>query len=200
MKRRPRCRQSRENDAGALAGVPPDDRFPPNTSVVVQIGPGTPSAEGPRKTDKSQSYSLFSTTRRSVAWQYCKKEVRGVSARVSARAVVQQPDRRGEVRPQDGHRRAGDPRREDRSVRQLPVDPRPHQGTKRKVTLASTIPDQFGQTLGKDETLTFHIGTAGKTLYSTAGEFVVLIHGGAAVLDLVDQPHQGEGEGVRGRP
>ena len=43
-----------------------------------------------------------------------------------------------------------------------------------KATFSSRIPDTFGQTLGKDEVVTFKTGKAQKSLFTTGGQFVVL--------------------------
>src|SRR5690606_28062424 len=43
---------------GRFPALKPTEPLPVDTSVSVVIGPGTPSAEGPRKTKKSQSYSF----------------------------------------------------------------------------------------------------------------------------------------------
>jgi uncharacterized protein YfaS (alpha-2-macroglobulin family) len=149
------------------------DALPQDSPVNVTVGPGTPSAEGPRTTATPQAFSFKTYGALRVTNHEC-----GYNKRCS---------------PQDNwsitfsnplDREAFDPA-------QVKIEPEvPNatinvygqtmyiSGAKRgrttyKVTLDSSLRDDFGQTLGQTAPLTFNVGAADPALLST-GNFVVL--------------------------
>ena len=142
----------------------PSSPLPVDSQVTVSVGPGTPSAEGPRKTEKSQDYSFHTYGAMRITDQSCKG------------------DREDECPPYSGFwvelSNPIDGKTFDKSM--VTVDP-PISGLKvvgrgnsinltgatkgrstYKATFSSRIPDVFGQTLGKDEVITFKTGKAQK--------------------------------------
>ncbi|HZI18075.1 MAG TPA: alpha-2-macroglobulin family protein [Pyrinomonadaceae bacterium] len=155
-------------ERGGTGALPPDSR------VTVTIGPGTPSAEGPRVTTKAESFAFrtygpLRVVRSECGW--------------NGRCTPAEPWRVVFSNPLD--REALDPR-------QIKVEPEIEglslqgygaelhiNGTKRgrtqyRVTLDASIKDQFGQTLGEPHTLTFNVGQADPMLASAGGTMVVL--------------------------
>ncbi|MDT4968148.1 MAG: alpha-2-macroglobulin [Acidobacteriota bacterium] len=150
------------------------DALPADSAITVQIGPGTPSAEGPRTTTAPQTlsfrtYGVFQVTEHRCGWQkVCTPFDQWMitfSNPVDAAAF---------------------------DVSQLRVEPAVQSiktqiygnviyisATKRgrmtyKVTLDHSIKDIFGQTLGKDTSLTFNVGPAPASLVSNGKAFVAL--------------------------
>jgi uncharacterized protein YfaS (alpha-2-macroglobulin family) len=149
--------------------------LPVDTSVTIAIGPGTPSAEGPRKTEEKQAFSFHTYGAMRVTDQSCKsaadecgpfapfwiqmsnpvdtkkfkKEMVSVEPAIPAMKVTA----RGESISITGATKG-------RSTY--------------RVTLSGALPDTFGQTMGQDANLTFVTGPADKALFTTGGEFVVL--------------------------
>jgi uncharacterized protein YfaS (alpha-2-macroglobulin family) len=149
------------------------DALPQDSPVNVIVGPGTPSAEGPRTTTTPQVFSFKTYGALRVTDHRC-----GYEKRCS-------PQDQWAIdfsNPLD--REAFDPA-------QVKIEPEvPNAtinvygrtiyigGVKRgrtayKVTLDSTLRDDFGQTLGQTAPLTFNVGAADPALFST-GSFVVL--------------------------
>lgn len=149
------------------------DALPQAAPVNVTVGPGTPSAEGPRTTAAAQSFS-FKT--------YGALRVTGHQCAYEKRCSPQDYWRIDFSNPLD--REAFDPA-------QVKIEPEiPNaavnvygqtmyiNGSKRgrttyKVTLAPDLRDEFGQALGASAPLTFTVGPADAALFST-GNFVVL--------------------------
>ncbi|HVF44015.1 MAG TPA: DUF6049 family protein [Pyrinomonadaceae bacterium] len=149
------------------------DLLPHDTSVSVTVGPGTPSAEGPRTTAAPQSFTFRTYGALRVTGHQC-----GYEKRCS---------------PQDGWRIdfSNPLDREAFDPAQVKIEPEvPNasvnaygqtlyiNGSKRgrttyKVTLAPDLRDEFGQSLGATAPLTFNVGPADPALFST-GNFVVL--------------------------
>ena len=148
--------------------------LPADSSITVQIGPGTPSAEGPRTTQKGQSfafrtYGVFRVTEYRCGYN---KECSPFDAWTITfsnpidATVFDQSQLRVEPAMQSMHT-------------QIYGNTLYITGTKRgrtvyKVTLSSSIKDTFGQTLGKDATATFNVGSAPPSLVSSGKAFVAL--------------------------
>ncbi|MFL6283941.1 MAG: alpha-2-macroglobulin family protein [Pyrinomonadaceae bacterium] len=149
------------------------DALPQDSPVNVTVGPGTPSAEGPRTTATPQAFSFRTYGALRVTNHEC-----GYNKRCSPR------DNWSITFSNPLDREAFDPA-------QVKIEPEvPNatinvygqtmyiSGAKRgrttyKVTLDSSLRDDFGQALGASAPLTFNVGAADPALLST-GNFVVL--------------------------
>jgi uncharacterized protein YfaS (alpha-2-macroglobulin family) len=148
--------------------------LPADTGISVQIGPGTPSMEGPRTTVAGQSfyfrtYGLFRVVSHRCGYSNNCSPFEPWSIvfnnPVDADAFDQSQIR---VEPEIQGLKA--------SIYGQTIQ---ITGVKRgrtvyKVTLPATLKDQFGQTLGSNVTLTFNVGSAPPTLSSTGKAFVAL--------------------------
>ncbi|MGQ9492626.1 MAG: alpha-2-macroglobulin family protein [Anaerolineae bacterium] len=141
------------------------ESLPYDTTVTVDIGPGTPSAEGPLTTDSVQSFTFRTYGPLRVVESHC-----GWG---------------DECRPMmPWYIRFSNPLNEetfDESLVQiepalpggqlaimgetLQIEGRSKGRTTYKVTLKADISDQFGQTLGKDTVVTFQVGSAEPSMY-----------------------------------
>ncbi|HEX8114786.1 MAG TPA: MG2 domain-containing protein, partial [Kofleriaceae bacterium] len=147
--------------------------LPPNAAVEVEIGPGTPSAEGPGVTRKPQSFQ-FSTypplwvVRSQCGW--------GGPCRPGMPLLIELNN------PLDAERF------DDRQITITPAIPgvkvfasgqvvsvagltTPH--TRYSVVVSRGVVDQFGQALGKDETLTWDVGDAAPEFFGPDGLVVL---------------------------
>lgn len=148
--------------------------FPADTEITVTIGPGTPSAEGPLRTEKAQSFTFHTygplqVTEYRCAWgDKCPPllpwyirftnpldEAKFDSSMVQVEPVV--PGLRVQV--------LGDT---------LTIQGRTKGRTTYRVTLSAAITDQFGQTLGQDQVVTFTVSSAPEMITAPGGNFVVL--------------------------
>ncbi|HEY0380094.1 MAG TPA: alpha-2-macroglobulin family protein [Pyrinomonadaceae bacterium] len=148
--------------------------LPADSSVGVQIGPGTPSAEGPRTTPAAQSFSFRTYGPLKVTEHRCGYNDRCTpfdqwmitfSNPVDADAFDLSKIR---VEPEVPGLKA--------SVygQMIYIEGVKRGRTTYKLTLASSLKDQFSQTLGADVTLTFNVGPAPPSLASSGKAFVVL--------------------------
>jgi uncharacterized protein YfaS (alpha-2-macroglobulin family) len=148
--------------------------LPADTSFTVTVGPGTPSAEGPRKTTEAQSYTFRTFSPLKVEYRNCEgtRECPPYSgfyirfnnpldeAAFDPRRVKISPEPQGflpEVR-----------------YNSLSVRGATKGRTKYELTLPADLTDKFGQTLGADQTLTFSVGSARPSLFAQGGSFLVL--------------------------
>jgi hypothetical protein len=150
-----------------------DRALPKATQVSVQIGPGTPSAEGPRKTDKAQSFGFFTYHPLAITEQHCGYDGcrpldpwsvgfnNQLDAKKWSRDLVK-------VEPEVPGMKI------DMSGNWLSFRGRTKGRTKYKVTFSADITDMYGQTLGKEQTLVFNVGSARPSLYMNGGELQVL--------------------------
>lgn len=148
--------------------------LPADSGISVQIGPGTPSMEGPRKTTSEQYFSFRTYGLFRVMSHRC-----GYSDKCS-------PFDSWSItfnNPLDAAAFDQSQIRVEPEVPGLKVNNYGQtiqiEGVKRgrtvyKVTLPSSLKDQFGQTLGSNTTLTFNVGSAPPSLMSTGKAFVVL--------------------------
>jgi alpha-2-macroglobulin len=176
--------------AGAGAGQGGSDSvFPADSVVTVTVGPGTPSAEGPRVTTKPESFTFrtygpLRVTQSECGWQ--------------GTCTPFEPWRVSFSNPLD---------HEAVDVKQIKVEPEIPgltvqaggtwlliNGLKRgrtqyRVTLGASIKDKFGQTLGAPHTLTFNVGPAPPVLTSAGGTMVVLDPAAAASFPVYTVNH-----------
>ena len=148
--------------------------LPAGTNVTVTIGPGTPSAEGPRKTTAAQSFS-FSTYSPLVvqearcSWggncapltpwfiQFNNPLDAGAFQNAQVAIEPELPGARIEVYGSS-----------------LSIQGNSQGRTTYQVTLDAGLKDQFGQTLGRAQILTFKVGSASPAITVQGNGFVVL--------------------------
>jgi uncharacterized protein YfaS (alpha-2-macroglobulin family) len=148
--------------------------LPADSGVNVQIGPGTPSAEGPRTTVAAQSfyfrtYGAFKVTEHRCSYnptctpfdQWMITFSNPVDADAfdlsKIRVVPEVPGLKANVYGQ-----------------MIYIEGVKRGRTTYKLTLDRSLKDQFGQTLGSDVTLTFNVGPAPPSLAAGGKAFVVL--------------------------
>ncbi|PKO22061.1 MAG: hypothetical protein CVU38_11370 [Chloroflexi bacterium HGW-Chloroflexi-1] len=151
-----------------------DEPFPADTQVTVTFEPGAPSAEGPLVTGQAlsfgfQTYGPLKVIDQRCGWQDNCPPLAPWSIRFSnplddaafdpsmVRIAPELPGLKLNV--------YGDT---------LEIQGRSAGRTRYQVTLSADLPDQFGQTLGRDQTLTFDVGSAEPALGASGGIFVVL--------------------------
>ena len=151
------------------------ERLPADSPVTVTVGPGTPSAEGPRRTDKPQSWS-FTTfgplriTEHKCGWRPGECPPFTPWQIVFSNPIDDKAFRKEMVRV--------DPElpalKVDLYGQRMMVSGRATGRTAYRVTLAAALADTFGQTLGQDQTVTFQVTAAPQSLTSAGSGFVVL--------------------------
>jgi hypothetical protein len=150
-----------------------DAPLPKATTVQVSVGPGTPSAEGPRTTDKAQTFSFrtydpLAVIDQNCGWDGCRPLDpwgigfnNGLDTKAWKKEWVT-------VTPEVPGMKV------DASGSWIAFRGKTKGKTTYKVTLSADIKDTFGQTLGKETTIVFKVGTARPTLYTNGGELQVL--------------------------
>ncbi|MCK6548134.1 DUF6049 family protein [Myxococcota bacterium] len=150
------------------------EKLSPDTDVVVTIGPGTPSAEGPRTSAKAETFTVRTYGPMKVAGQRC-----GWSERCPPR----QPWDVWFSNPIDADRFDPKTVRVSPEVAGLRVDVGgaglslrglTKARTRYTVTLPASLPDVFGQTLGTDVKLTFDVGPSEPMLHASGDMLAVL--------------------------
>ncbi len=148
--------------------------LPAGTGVNVSIGPGTPSAEGPRTTTAPQSYSFTTYDALRVIDHQCGWQRRCTpfdtwqiqfNNPLDAVAFEQSQVR---VVPEFAGMKAAI------YGNTLQINGVKRGRTTYQVTLAAGLRDSFGQTLGNTEPLTFNVGTADPMLSGPNKNFFVL--------------------------
>ncbi len=148
--------------------------LPAGTGVNVSIGPGTPSAEGPRTTTAPQSYSFTTYDALRVIDHQCGWQRRCTPSDtwqiqfnnpLDAAAFEQSQVR---VVPEFAGMKAAI------YGNTLQINGLKRGRTTYQVTLAAGLRDYFGQTLGKTEPLTFNVGSAEPMLAGPNKNFFVL--------------------------
>jgi uncharacterized protein YfaS (alpha-2-macroglobulin family) len=148
--------------------------LPANSNVTVTIGPGTPSAEGPRVTTQAEAFS-FRT--------YGPLRVTGSECGYQQRCSPYDPWRISFSNPLDLAAFSKSQLKIEPAIDSLNVQVYGSElhinGLKRgrttyRVTLDGSIKDQFGQTLGAPQTVTFNVGPAEPALAATGDALVVL--------------------------
>ncbi len=167
-------RLAKEAGEGRWLAFRANTLFPADTTITVTIGPDTPSAEGPLRTEKPQQFTFYTYAPLRVVdhgctWDedcspmtpwYIQFNNPIDEARFEPSMIQVTPDVPGlkvEI--------FGDT---------LTLRGRTRGRTTYQVTLSATIPDRFGQTLGEDQTLTFTVGSAAPAILRSGGNLVVL--------------------------
>lgn len=150
-----------------------ENALPENSAITVQVGPETPSAEGPLTTKKAETYSFrtfgpLRFVRSRCGWnERCTpfdpwyiEFTNPLDTGFDRAQVKIEPDVPGlKVYP---------------SYNQLYFDGfKPGRKTY-KVTIEGTLKDTFGQTLGETKTVTFNVGSAPRALSSQGGSFITI--------------------------
>jgi uncharacterized protein YfaS (alpha-2-macroglobulin family) len=155
----------------ALRAVP----LPADAAVTVTVGPGTPSAEGPRRTTEAQAWGFrtfgpLRVTGHECGWR--KGECPPFtpwqivfSNPIDAKAFHEEMVRVEPELPALKVDLYGD---------RMIVSGRATGRTAYRVTLAAALPDTFGQTLGQDRTVSFQVTAAPQGLSAPGNGFVVL--------------------------
>ncbi|MCB9795237.1 MAG: Ig-like domain-containing protein [Alphaproteobacteria bacterium] len=153
----------------------PEQPLKPDTSYVIRLAKGAPSAEGPRLSAANQDTSFYTYAPLQDIDQSCAWGLDGCAPggafwvsfnnpldaeAFDATAVTIQP-------PIEGLRAMV-------SGSGLTVMGKTQANTSYTVTLPASLKDSFGQTLGKDKKRTFKVGNAPKQLQGPGKEFVVL--------------------------
>ncbi len=148
--------------------------LPGAAGITVTVGPGTPSAEGPRVTAKAEEFSFRTYGPLRVSAHEC-----GWSKRCTPfdqwRITFTNPL---DAQAFDKSQVRFSPELPDAKI-EIYGNTLHVQGVKRgrttyTVTLDASLRDTFGQTLGTNATVTFNVGAADPMLTSTGGTMVVL--------------------------
>ena len=177
-------RTSGKAEAGRWIAFKAVEPLPKGADVAVIFPAGTPSAEGPRKTDHDQQFKLFTYKPLALEQTYCSW---GSSCPPGAAWTLR-------------FNNPLDPKKFDRS--QIKVDPEPEglkvaaagntltltqrsRGkTKYHVTVSGALADTFGQTLGREVSTEIEVQPAEPYLFAEEREMSVLDPGGGPVLPV----------------
>ena len=148
--------------------------LPAETNVSVSIGPGTPSMEGPRTTTTPQQYSFHTygplrMTQYRCGWQNnCSPfDQWNIEFSNPLDAESFQPSQL-KVEPEIAGMKTAI------YGNTLTITGAKRGRTTYRVTLSSSIRDQFGQTLGTNALAVFNVGSAPPALAAAGNQFVVL--------------------------
>ncbi len=152
-----------------------DELFPPDSTVTVNIGPGTPSAEGALVTDEVQSFGFRTYAPLKVADQNCRAERDACPPGSSFYIRLSNPidvakiaDDLVSVEPKiAGMVVSG-------SYDSISINGLTAGRTSYRVTLSPKVADIFGQTLGEPVTLTFYTGNMSAFLSGPTGTLTTL--------------------------
>ncbi|HUS67405.1 MAG TPA: Ig-like domain-containing protein [Kofleriaceae bacterium] len=161
--------EDKSEHAGRYLAFTPEQRLPADTEIEVVVGPGTPSAEGPRKTKQPHSFSFRTFGPLKIVEWHCSW---------SPQCPPGTPFTVRFTNPLDGEK--FDPETLEISPKLpgmkavasgewLTIYGRQKGRTTYRVTVPATITDAFEQELGKDETLTFTVGDAYPQLFGPSG-------------------------------
>ncbi|MBC7929279.1 MAG: Ig-like domain-containing protein, partial [Rubrivivax sp.] len=150
------------------------DALPSDSGISVSVGPGTPSAEGPRTTKAAQDFSFrtygaLRVTNHQCGWN------RTCTPFDPWRITFSNPL---DLEAFDQSQVKIEPDVPDAKVSiygsEMYINGAKRGRTVYKVTLAPSIRDQFGQTLQPSPSLTFNVGAAPPYLAAAGGNFVTL--------------------------
>ena len=160
--------------AGRWLSFMAEEPFPADTEVVVSVGPGTPSAEGPRKTETAQTYSFHTfgplkVTDSNCAWgpdcpPFTPWNISFSNALDEAYVL-----------PADVQITPSLPGAKVNVYgNTLLIQGNSRARTRYDVKLSAGIRDVYGQKLGADTIVTFRVGAAQPTFWAPGDTFVVL--------------------------
>ena len=166
------------------------ETLPPNSSVSVVVGAGTPSAEGPRKTTAPQSFSFRTYGPLRVTEHRCGWQKTCTPSDQWSITFSNNLDREAFDAAQVKVEPAVAGLNINAYGNSIHIQGQKRGRTQYRVTLAPSLRDEFGQTLGEPAVLTFNVGPAPPGLFSSGGGFVVLDPAGGPHLSVfsVNQP------------
>ena len=151
-----------------------DKPFPGDQMVVVSVGPGAPSAEGPRKTATTQSFSFRTFGPLRIVQSQCGYDNNCPPFSPWIIRFSNPPD----VAAFDESMLTITPALAAANINvygdTIQIQGASQGRTTYNVTVRATLKDQFGQTLGKDQAVTFKVGSAQQTIYAPGNGFLVL--------------------------
>jgi len=150
------------------------DALPADSAVSVNVGAGTPSAEGPRVTTAAQEFSFRTYGALRVAGHQCGYEKKCTPTDAWRISFTNPLDREAFDESQVKIEPAVAGAHVAVYGNELYVTGAKRGRTTYKVTLDRSIRDQFGQTLQPPVGLTFNVGPAEPSLFDAGGNFVVL--------------------------
>ncbi|HEV2860236.1 MAG TPA: alpha-2-macroglobulin family protein [Pyrinomonadaceae bacterium] len=165
--------------------------LPADSQVVVTVGPGTPSAEGPRTTTVAQSFSFRTYGPLRVTGHQCGWQRNQCLPSDVWRITFSNPlDREAFDESQVKIEPAAPEAKVFVSGNELYVQGWKRGRTSYRLTLDASIKDEFGQTLSEPVTVPFNVGPAPPSLTAPGGSFVVLEPSGGPRFSVfsVNQP------------
>ena len=167
-----RAAQAGEGRWVALRAVDP---LPADSPVEVTVVPGTPSAEGPRRTEKPQGWSFRTYGPLRVTKHQCGWRNGECPPFTPWWITLSNPIDAGSFQKEMVRVEPALPAlKVDVYNDQLMVSGRATGRTRYRVTLSSALPDAFGQTLGQDEAVDFQVTAAPRSLTAAGNGLVVL--------------------------
>lgn len=148
------------------------DKFPKDAQITVEIGAGTPSAEGPLKTTAAQSFSFrtyppLRVDRAECGWGgECRPNMPFEIVFNNPLDGAKFDDAAISITPEIGAPKI------NASGNYLAVSGVTQARTTYRVRIPASLTDVFGQTLGNDTTLTFSVGDAVPTFFGPTGMVV----------------------------
>ncbi len=148
--------------------------LPPDTRIVVEVGPGTPSAEGPLTTSQAQTFSFRTYGPLKIAESRCGWDSNcppftpwfiRFSNPLDETSITKETIRITPELPAATINVYGET---------LQIQGRSAGRTTYTVRLAAGIRDIFGQSLGQQQEVSFAVGPAEPTLYAAGGNLIVL--------------------------
>ncbi len=156
-----------------LAFVPASP-LPPDTHITVEIGPGTPSAEGPRTTTDAAKYSFDTFGPMKLTEDRCGWDG-NCPPGTPFELIFSNPI---DAEKFDPSMVTVDPPLQDQNVQiygnHMYVQGRAKSRGRHKVVVSAKLADDFGQRLGKDETRKFRVTAAPESLFAPNSGLVVL--------------------------
>lgn len=151
------------------------DLLPADSPVTVTLAPGTPSAEGPRRTSAPQAWAFRTFGPLRVVEHRCGWRPAECPPFTPWQIAFSNPLDAGTFRKELVRVEPELPAlKVDLYGDRMMVSGRSAGRTAYRVTLAADLRDAFGQTLGQDQTLTFQVTAAPPSLGAAGSGFVVL--------------------------
>lgn len=188
------ARLAKAAEPGRWMALRLDKRLSPGATVTVALGRGAPSAEGPLTTEEAQTFEFRTYERLRVEDHGCswgKKcppltpwfirfnnpiDEKAFAEAGGARSIKVAPDLPGlEVDVSGSH---------------MTLRGASRGRTTYAVTVPPTLRDTFGQTLEREETLAFHVGSAEPVLGASGNGFVVLDPYGSPRFSVYSMNHR----------
>ena len=166
--------------------------LPPESEINVEIGPGTPSAEGPRTTTIAQTFGFHTYGPLRLVKAGCGYDLNqpckpGLSWQVQfTNSLDAEKFDESQLRIEP----ALDGLKTSIYGNRLTIDGNAKANTTYRVTIDKSVRDQFDQTLATDETVEFKVGSAEPWIGLSGQGFVVLDPAGPRQLSLYSVNYQ----------